>query len=151
MAPAQSYGHTGVTFLGQKSDDFMGAPHPHLPVEQFLEDTAILLTPQAETEAQRGEGDWPRSPSLGLLASALTLPHAAPRTLEAAAGRGRDRADEGTPKTSPQLWGPQEVLCVARTSAHSPPTYPPPSQRCRDPRLAVGIWSPACPFPQPAW
>lgn len=92
----------------------MGVPYPHLPIDQFLKDTAILLMPQVETEAQRGAGGWPRSPSLGLLASALTLPRSAPHTLEAAAGRGQDRADEGTPETSPQLWGPQEVLCTGQ-------------------------------------
>ena len=84
-------------FLGQKSDDFIGVPHPHLPTDQFLKDTAILLMPQVETEAQRGAGGWLRSPSLGLLASALTLPPSAPRTLEVAACRGQDRAGKGTP------------------------------------------------------
>lgn len=58
----------------------MGVPYPHLPIDQFLKDTAILLMPQVETEAQRGAGGWPRSPSLGLLASALTL-HALPPAL----------------------------------------------------------------------
>lgn len=140
---------TGATFLGQKEDDFMGGPSPPPPRRPVPGVTLYLLTPQAETEAQRGEGDWLRSPSLAWLASAPHFPHAAPCTwrqqqAEAEIEQTRD------PKTSPQLWSPQEVPLCGQDICPFPShwTLLPP-QRCRDPRLAVGIWSPACPFLSP--